>query len=107
MRQKKGVPKKRQPTWEEWVSPGESVANKSTYDPVDLTGASVDHPDLTHEAIANVAYSYWEARGCQGESAPVATGTGTGAMVLGPAQPQPHPPPQPQPAEPAKPVGWP
>ena len=66
MRQKKGVPKKRQPTWEEWVSPGESVANKSTYD---LTGASVDHPDLTHEAIANLAYSYWEARGCQGESA--------------------------------------
>ena len=69
MRQKKGVPKKRQPTWEEWVSPGESVANKSTYDPVDLTGASADHPRLPHEAIANLAYSNWEARGCQGGSA--------------------------------------
>jgi hypothetical protein len=69
MRQKKSVPQKRQPTWEEWVSPGETVANKSTYDPVDLADASADHPGLTPEGIANLAYSYWEARGCEGGSA--------------------------------------
>ena len=69
MRENKRVPKKRQHSWEEWVSPEESVTHKSTYDPVDLTGASADQPGLTHEAIANLAHSYWEARGCQGGSA--------------------------------------
>ena len=64
IRQKKGVPKKRQPTWEEWVSPEESVAN---------TGATADHPGLTHEAIANLAYSQ-----SAGNTVTIGAATGTG-----------------------------
>lgn len=46
----------RQPAWQEWVSRGGS-------DPANQ-GA-----ETTHETIAALAYSYWEARGRQGGSA--------------------------------------
>jgi hypothetical protein len=55
-RQKKQSPAG-EPAWEEWVSrPGGNAAMTR-----DLNSM--------HDAIANLAYSYWEARGCQGGSA--------------------------------------
>ena len=66
-RQKKQVPT-RQPAWEEWVSPEGPAATTSTGDPGGNAGTARDLASM-HEAIANLAYSYWEARGRQGGSA--------------------------------------
>jgi hypothetical protein len=46
-----------QANWEEWISPAAAVQ--------DPTG----DPDSLHEAIAQLAYSYWEQRGCPHGSA--------------------------------------
>jgi len=56
-KQKKRV-RVEQPTWEEWVSRGQTSVIKSG-----------DTQDRMQEAIAGLAYSYWEARGRQDGSA--------------------------------------
>ena len=56
-KQKKRV-RVEQPTWEEWVSRAPTSAIKSG-----------ETQDRMYQAIASLAYSYWEARGRQGGSA--------------------------------------
>ncbi|MBI1789279.1 MAG: DUF2934 domain-containing protein [Acidobacteria bacterium] len=57
MRRKKVVSIKRDPTWEEWLSAS---------DPASGNGLNLGS---LNDAIARLAYSFWEARGCQGGSA--------------------------------------
>jgi Protein of unknown function (DUF2934) len=59
-RTKKRAPVFKQPAWEEWLSREGTEATASTGDP---------GGNRMHQAIANLAYSYWEARGRQGGSA--------------------------------------
>ena len=54
-------------TWEEWIS---TAASRPDLSQVARVGTA-QNGDLgaLHEAISRLAYSYWEARGCQGGSA--------------------------------------
>ena len=55
-RKKAGPIKQQQPSWEEWVS-----ANNA----MNAAGSN----ESVEEAVAKLAYSYWESRGGQGGSA--------------------------------------
>jgi hypothetical protein len=66
MKAKKVVSNKQEPGWEEWVSSIQAAGKRNGDDPAELQGAS---GALLREAIAKLAYSYWEARGYQDGSA--------------------------------------
>ena len=50
--------------WQEWVSAPAPVQGSSE---TALLGTPAN-PNYLHESISKLAYSYWEARGCQGGS---------------------------------------